>query len=162
MPVLDQNVKVTCGNCGTPVTKKNLSRHKLSCSGGTLYCAKFPDFSTTSGDDLNFHIAKKHATPRMKITNKCKICFKEFSGFYAFRQRKTSKHGIQMNSADSDLNNLLEDDDADLKEEIQACEHFFVDSELEKGRHRLSNFAMSTFDNSLINQKLKLVFKGLY
>ena len=38
---------------------------------------------------------------------------------------------------------------------------FLVDSELEKGRHRVFNFAMSTFDNSLINQKLDLVFKGL-
>ena len=32
---------------------------------------------------------------------------------------------------------------------------------LEKGRHRVFNFAMSTFDNSLINKKLDLVFNGL-
>ena len=66
-----------------------------------------------------------------------------------------------MKSAEFDVNNLLEDDDTDLKEELQACQHFFVDSELEKGRHRVFNFAMSTFDNSLINQKLDLVFKRL-
>ena len=28
MPALDRNVKVTCGNCGTQVTKLNLSHHK--------------------------------------------------------------------------------------------------------------------------------------
>ena len=33
--------------------------------------------------------------------------------------------------------------------------------ELEKGRHRVFNFAISTFDNSLINEKLDLVFNGL-
>ena len=59
------------------------------------------------------------------------------------------------------MSNLHEDDDADLKEELQACQHFLVDSELEKGRHRVLNFAVSTFDNSLIIQKLDLVFKGL-
>ena len=59
------------------------------------------------------------------------------------------------------MSNLLEDDDADLKEELQACQHFLVDSELEKGRHRVFNFTMSTFDNSLIIKKLDLVFKVL-
>ena len=161
MPALDRNVKVTCGNCGTLVTKKHLSRHKLSCSGGTLYCQKCPNFFTKSRDDLNYHIAKKHATPRVKTTHKCNICFKEFSGFYALRQHKTSEHGIQMKSPEFDVNNLVEDDDADLKEELQACQHFLVDSELEKGRHRVFNFAMSTFDNSLIKKKLDLVFNGL-
>ena len=66
-----------------------------------------------------------------------------------------------MKSAEFDVNNLFEDDDADLKEELQAYQQFLVDSEFEKGRHRVFNFAMSTFDNSLINQKLNLVFRGL-
>ena len=88
--------------------------------------------STTSGNVLNYQIAKKHATLRVKITRKCKMCFKEFSGFYALRQHKTSEHGLQMKSPDFDVSNLLEDDDADLKEELQACQHFLVYSEFEK------------------------------
>ena len=91
--------------------------------------------------------------PRVKNTHNFKICFKEFSGFYALRQLKTNEHGLQMKSGEFDVSNLLEDDNADLKEEIQACEHFLVDSELEKGRHRVFNFAMSTFDSTLINKK---------
>ena len=158
---MDRNIKVTCGNCGTSVTKKNLTRHKLSCSGGTLSCANCPNFLTTSTDDLYYHIAKKHETPRVKITYKCKICFKEFFGFYALRQHKTSEHGIQLKSAEFDVINLIEDDDADFKEELQACQHFLVESELEKQRHRVFNFVMSTFADSLINQILDLVFKGL-
>ena len=126
-----------------------------------MFCANCPTFSTKSRDDLNYHIAKKHATPPLKNTHKCKICFKEFSGFYALRQHKTSKHGLQMKSAEFDVGNFFEDDNADLKEELQACQHFLVDSELEKGRHRVFNLAMSTFDNSLINKKLDLVFSGL-
>ena len=161
MPALDQNVRVTCGNCGTSVMKKHLSRQTLSCSGGTLYYSKCPKVFTKSRDDLNYHIAKKHATRRMKNTHKCKNCPKESSGFFPFRQHKTSEYGNQMKSAEFDVCTFLQYDDSDLKDEMQACQHFLVDPELEKGRHRVFIFAISTFDNSLINQKLDLVFKGL-
>ena len=67
-----------------------------------------------------------------------------------------------MKLAEFDVNNLLEVDNADLKEELQACQHhFLVDSALENERHRVFNFAMSTVDNPLINKKLDLVFEGL-
>ena len=66
-----------------------------------------------------------------------------------------------MKSTEFDVNNLLEEDDPDLKEELQACQHFLVDSQLEKGRHRVLNFAMSTFYNSSINKKLDSRFKGI-
>ena len=75
MPALDRNVKVTCGNYGTSVAKQQLSTHKLRCCGGTLYCANCPIFSTKSKDEINYHIAKKYATPRVKIAHKCKIFF---------------------------------------------------------------------------------------
>ena len=66
-----------------------------------------------------------------------------------------------MNSAEFQLNNFLNFDDSDLKEKLQACQHFLVESKLERRRHRVFNFAISTFDNSLINEKLDLVFNGL-
>ena len=66
-----------------------------------------------------------------------------------------------MNSAGFDVSKLLENDDADLKEKLQAYQQFLVDSESEKGRHRLFNFAMSTFDNCLFQKELDLAFKGL-
>ena len=69
MPALDRNAKVTCGKCGTSVTKSHLSGHKSRCSGGTLYCPKCPNFSTKSRDDLNYQLAKKHATPHVKNTH---------------------------------------------------------------------------------------------
>ena len=91
---------------------------QLAGSCRTLYCPNCPNFSTKSRDDINYHIARKHATPRVKTTHKCKNCFKEFSGFYPLLQYKTSEHGIQMKSAEFDVNNLFEDDDPDLKEEL--------------------------------------------
>ena len=66
-----------------------------------------------------------------------------------------------MKSAEVDVNNVFADNDADLKEEFKASQHLLVDCELEKGRHCVFNFAMSTFDNALIIKKLDLVFKEL-
>ena len=104
MPALDRNDKVTCGSCGTLVTQKNLSRHKLRSSGGALFCPKSPKFSTKSGEDLNYHIAKKHSVPRTSITYKCKLCHAEFPGFYALRQHKNIQYGTEIGFG---ANNLM-------------------------------------------------------
>ena len=105
--------------------------------------SKCPNFSTKSRDDLTHHVVKKLSTPWEKITRKCKICLKEFPGFYALRQHKRQEQGVQMKSFEFDVINLIEDGDAHLREELQACQHFLVGSELEKGRHRVFSFTMS-------------------
>ena len=164
MPALDRNVKVTCGDCGNLVTKKNLSRHKSRCSGGTLYCPKCPNFSTKSRDDLNYHFAKKHSVPRPSITYKCKLCHAEFPCFYALRQHKNTQHGTQIGfgANNIDVKDIVGDiDDQILREELESCKHFLTDTEMENGRHRVFNFAMSSFDLSLLNDKLDYVFKEL-
>ena len=164
MPALDRNVKVTSGDCGTSVTKYNLSLHKSRCSGGTLYCPNCPNFFTKSRDDLNYHIVKKHSVPRPSITYKCKLCHAEFPGFHALRQHKNTQHGTKIgfgaNKIDvEDLVGLV--DDQSLREEMESCRHFLTDTAMENGRHRVFNFAMSSFDMSLLNDKLDYVFKEL-
>ena len=161
---MDRNVKVTCGDCGTSVTKYNLSRHNLSCSGGTLYCPKCPSFSPKSRVDINYHIAKKHSVPRLSITYKCKLCYAEFFGFYALRQHKNTQHGTQTGFGVSniDVEDILGDfDDRRLREELESCNCFWTDTELENGRHRIFNFVMLSFDASLLNDELDYVFKEL-
>ena len=85
MPALDRNVKATCGNCGTSVTKYHLSRHKSRCRGGTLYCLNCPNFFTKSRDDLNYHIGKQHSASGPKNSHTCNEFHADFSGFYALR-----------------------------------------------------------------------------
>ena len=124
MPALDRNVQVTCENFGTSVTMKNLSQHKSRCSGGTLYCPKCPNFSTTSKDDLNYHIAKKHSVPRSSITYKCKLCHAEFIGFYALRQHKNTQHETQngFGANNIDVEDIVGDsDDRSLRKELESC-----------------------------------------
>ena len=164
MPALDRNVNVTCENCGISVTKKHLSRHKKSCSAGTLYCTQCLNFSTLSHDDLNYHIAKKHSAPKPSVTYKCKLCYAEFPGFCALRQHKNTQHGtpIGFGASNIDVEGIVGDvDDQSLREEMESCKHFLSDTEMENGRHRVFNFAMSSFYISLLNDKLDYVFKEL-
>ena len=164
MPSLIWKEKVTCENCGTHVTRNKFVRHKKRCSAGTLYCTQYPNISTLYQDDLNCHIAKKHTVPRFSITYKCKLCHAEFTGFYALRQHKNSQHGTQIGFRASNIN--VEDkvgdvDDQSLREDLESCKHFLTDTEIKNGRHRVFNFALSSFDVSLLNDKLDYLFKNL-
>ena len=84
MPALDRKVNVTCEKCGTSVTKKHLSRHKSSCSGGTLYCPKCPNFSIKSRDDLNYHIDKKHSAAGPKTVTRVENVTQNFLAFILY------------------------------------------------------------------------------
>ena len=164
MPALDRNVKVTCGNCGTSVTKKHLSRHTKSCSAGTLYCSQCPNFSTLSQDDLNYHIAKQHSVAGPSKTYKCKLCHAETPGFYALRQHKNTQHGTQIRfgASNIDVEDLVGDvDDQSLREELQSCRLFLVDSELQKGRHSVFNFVVNNLTVQVFEEKLDRVLDNL-
>ena len=125
--------------------KKLLSRHKLRCSGGALYCPKCPDFSTKSRNNLIYHIAKKHSVPRLSITYKCNLCHAEFPGFCALRQHKNTQHGtkIGFGANNIDVEDIVGDvDDQSLREELESCKHFLIETETENGRHSVFNFGM--------------------
>ena len=61
-----------------------------------------------------------------------------------------------------DVEDIVGDvDDQSLREELESCKHFLTHTEMVNGRHRVFNFAMSSFDMSLLNDKLDYVFKEL-
>ena len=155
-PSLIRKEKVTCENCGTQTTRNNIVRHKKSCSAGTLYCTHCPNFSTISQNDLNYHIAKKQSGPKPDVTFKCKLCFQEFPGFYALHQHRNTQHGMQIGSRtrDVDVEHIMGDvEDHRLREELLSCQHFLVDSELERTRHKVFNYAVETPIETLVNEK---------
>ena len=164
MPSLIRKEKITCENCGTQTTRNNIVRHKKRCSVGTLYCTQCPNFSTKSQNDLNYHIAKKHSAPKPDVCFKCKLCFQEFPGFYALRQHRNTQHGTQIGSGtrDVDVEHLVGDvDDHSLREELRSCQHFLVDSELERARHKVFNYAVETLNETIVNEKLDHFFNNL-
>ena len=94
--------------------------------------------------DLKYHIAKKLPIVQAKITKKCKLCFEEFSGFYGLQKQRSSQHETAIKTSSLDMETLLEViDDKELKTDLNSCNHFLVDSKLEKSRNSVFNFAMS-------------------
>ena len=164
MPGLDRNVKVTCDKCGTQTTKNNIVRHKTRCSAGTLYCTQGPNFSTTSQDDLNYHIAKKHSAAGPKNNHTCKECSIEFPSFYSLRHHKQRYHRAETTSGaeKADIQGLADaGDDKSLEEELQSFRHFLVDSEIQKGRHSVFNFVVNNLTAQVIEEKLDRVLDNL-
>ena len=136
----------------------------MSCSGGTLYCTQGPNFFTKSRDDLIYHIAKQHSLPRPSITYKRELCHAEVSGFYALHQHKNTQHGTEIGFGASkiDVEDIVGDvDDQSLREELQSCRHFLVDSEIQKGRHCVFNFVVNNLTAQVIEEKLDRVLDKL-
>ena len=47
-----------------------------------------------------------------------------------------------------------DNDDQNLREELQSCRHFLVDFEIQKGRHSVFNFAVNNLTAQVIEEKL--------
>ena len=163
MPSLTRKEKITCEIFGTQTTRNIIVRHKKRCSVGRLYCTQCPNFSTKSQEDLNYHIAKKHRVPKPDATFKCKFCYQEFPGFYALRLHKNTQHGMQIGSRTRDVNvehTVEVVEDHRLREELRSCQQFLVDSELERARHKVFNYAVETLNETIVNEKLDHFFNN--
>ena len=116
---------------------------------------------------MNYHVAKKHAPASSKQSTVCSSCEQEFPSYYSLQQHRRKEHGAKQRKPSdtvADLNKIVEDEGEDgekLKEELSACQHFLVDTELENGRHKVLNFQMSKLDTKVINEKLEEVFNKL-
>ena len=84
--------------------------------------------------------------------------------FMLYVNTKNTQHGTQIGfgANNIDVEDLVGDvDDQSLREELESCKHFLTDTGIEIGRHRVFSFAMSSFDMSLLNDKLDYVFKEM-
>ena len=133
----NQNNKVTCDKCGTPITRINFFPHKKRCSVGLLCCSKYPNFSTKSQNDLYYLFAKKHKAQKVAVTFKCTLCYQEFRGFYALRQQRNTQYGFPIKTAIVDSDDIINEVDyANLKQELHLCLNFFVYYKLEWARNK--------------------------
>ena len=68
-------------------------------------------------------------------------------------ETRSSQYQIAIKTSNAELDLLLEQIDvAELKEQLNCCKQFLVDSELEKSRHSVLNLAVSSFNNSVLNK----------
>ena len=109
-------------------------------------------------------ILPRRSAPKLPATFKCKLCYQEFPGFYALRQHRNTQHGLQTGSGtrNVDVENIVGDvEDQGLREELRSCQHFLVDSELERARHKVLNYAVETLNETSVNEKLDHFFNNL-
>ena len=129
-----------------------------------MYCPKCLNFCTKSKDDLNYHIAKQHSAAGPSKTYKCKLCHAELPGFYVLRQHKNTQHGtkIGFGASNVDVEDIVGDvDNQSLREELQSCRHFLVDSEIQNRRHSVFNCAVNNLTAQVIEEKLDRVLDKL-
>ena len=116
---------------------------------------------------MNYHIAKKHAQPSSKQSMVCPSGEQEFPSYYSLQQHRSKEHGAKQRKPSdtvADLKKIEEEEGEDgekLKEELSACQHFLVDTEMENGSHKVFNLQMSKLDTKIFNEKLEEVFNKL-
>ena len=161
MPAHNRNEKVKCGDCGNMYIRQNAARHRKRCEKQKEHKCPNCHFYTKNKDEMNYHVAKKHAPPSSKQSTVCSSCEQEFPSYYSLQQHRRKEHGVKQRKPSdtvADLNKIVEDEGEDgekLKEELGACQHFLVDTEMENGRHKVFNFQMSKLDTKIINEKLE-------
>ena len=69
---------------------------------------------------------------------------------------------IGSGTRDVDVEHIVGDnEDHRLREKLRSCQHFLVDSELERARHKLFNYAVETLNETTVNGKLDHLFNSL-
>ena len=69
---------------------------------------------------------------------------------------------IGSRTRDVDVEHIVADvEDNKLREELRSCQHFLVDSELERARHKIFNYAAETVNETIVNEKLDNFFNNL-
>ena len=66
---------------------------------------------------------------------------------------------IGSRTTDVDVEHMVGDiEDHSLREELRSCQHFLVDFELEKARHKVFNYAVETLNETHVNKKFVIIF----
>ena len=72
----------------------------------------------------------------------------------------TKKHSTP--ECKSDVEHTVRDfEDHSLREGLRSCQDFLVDSELERARHKVFNYAVETLNETIVNEKFDHFFNGL-
>ena len=137
------------------VTRRNLQlRH--------LYCTERPIFSKKSQGDFNYRFAKKLNAPKPAVTCKFKLCYQALPRFYALQQHTNTQPEIPIKTANVDLDdNINEVDELNLKDNLRSCHHFLDDTDFEKTRDKVFNYAVESLNETIVNKKLDNFFNNI-
>ena len=67
---------------------------------------------------------------------------------------------IGSRTRDVDVEHIVADVEDDMfREELRSCQHFLAESELERARHEVSNYAVETLNQTIVNENFDHFFK---
>ena len=105
-----------------------------------------------------YHTAKKHSAPNPDVTSKFKLFYRDSPGVYASRQHKNNQKGFPYKTRNVDRDDIFNEViDRTLEKELSWCQQFLVDSELERARHKVFNYAMKNLNATIVDGKLDWV-----
>ena len=69
---------------------------------------------------------------------------------------------MQIGTSDVNVEHIVGDvEDHTLREELRSSQHFLVDSERERARHKVFNYAVETLHETTVNEKRDHFFNNL-
>ena len=89
---------------------------------------------------------------------------KIFQAIIHFNNIAKKDHGLKTRKTSesvADLNKIMEnkEDTDQLRDELNACQHFLTDTEMKNGRHKNFNFHFSKLDSNQVFEKLDCAAK---
>ena len=84
---------------------------------------------------------------------------KNFQAIIHLQQHRKKDHSLNASKTSysvADLNKIFdnEEDSDHLREELNTCQIFLADTEMENIRHKIFNFQLSKLDHNLVHEKL--------
>ena len=110
MPAINQNEKVKCKDCGQEYRRSCAPRHRNRCEKQEEHKCPNCHFYTKSKEEMDHHVAKKHAEPSSKQSTVCPSCEQDFPIFYSLQQHRRKEHRAKQRKPSdivADLNKIL-------------------------------------------------------
>ena len=92
--------------------RQHAAQHQKRCAKGVISC---PDckHSTYNQQELNYHMAKKHAPSTSKQSTVSSSCEQDFPSYYSLQQHRRKEHGAKHwkpSDTVADLNKIVEEE----------------------------------------------------
>ena len=165
LPSLNRYEKVTCEKCGTQTAKLNLARDRKRCSVGTLYVGTL-NFIFSPQNHKMIWITKllRSTAPRNLMSlSSVNFVIKSFEDSTIYVSIETFKRECRSDQEqEMDVEQIVGDvENNSLREELCSRQHFLVDSEIERARHKVINYAMENLNAKIVDKKFDQLFKNL-
>ena len=102
-------------------------------------------------------LLRSTAHQNMMSPSSVNFVIENFQEFTLYVNIKNTQQCMLIGSGtrDVDVEHIVGDaDDHRFWEELRSCQHFLVDSEIERARHKVFNYAVETLNETIVNEKM--------